>query len=610
MSQRITIQIIDKIATCLTELPIVCGNSDYECEFLFDEEWNEHNIKTARFKTCNGYNDVIFEGNVCPMPIISNAKIVWVGVFAGELSTSTPAIAHCRASILDGEDVPSPPREDVYEQILSMYEDVVETAEDIEKRANDGEFNGKSAYEIACENGFEGTEEDWLNQIPKRDEVVSKFAILDEEYLNDPDVNKESYENLMKNFQRVYVERSWKNGKPRGQYSKITTTAEGDVNKLPRNTSKAPDDPTNDILGSLPERQGDFLGDRRFAGHIFVRPELPFDGWVDTSGNSLERYAEQIATPKKYVDERDEIVKEEAVSEANIQTIKSLDNVNTDKSAVAPYANYIRIRKKYRKDKTGSNESTTIGFVNYDVPDDFQSFRTDLVLTYDYTDIQSGITSELHLVDKTTGKNKQIGWATFLGRRIMLNCDVNASNSAQTKAEVYTDELYYNLEKDKKVTITAIWENATDTSVGNGCIRYYINGKPIITQEWCQYEDTSNKVPMLAVSVSQNIECDVSIFNAGVNVSENLGIDAVYSHSFINFDKFHYNENIKDWSLGDEVGVRLSSTTKTQGYNTWKAFPTECDIYSMANKGYVDGKVKSLISEALSGIVTAEGGSY
>lgn len=78
MSQRITIRIIEKIANCLTALPIVCGNSDYEVEFIFDEEWDEHSIKTARFRTNGKYTDVVFEGNICKMPIISNAKIVWV----------------------------------------------------------------------------------------------------------------------------------------------------------------------------------------------------------------------------------------------------------------------------------------------------------------------------------------------------------------------------------------------------------------------------------------------------------------------------------------------------------------------------------------------------
>lgn len=142
MSQRITIQILDKIATCLTELPVVCGNSDYECEFKFDKEWEAHSIKTARFKVNGAYTDVVFEGNVCNMPIISDAKIVWIGVFAGELSTSTPAIVHCKPSILDGEDTPAPPREDVYSQIIGLCEEAVNAAKSVEERANNGEFKG------------------------------------------------------------------------------------------------------------------------------------------------------------------------------------------------------------------------------------------------------------------------------------------------------------------------------------------------------------------------------------------------------------------------------------------------------------------------------------
>jgi len=120
MAQRITIQISNKIATCLSELPVVCGNSDYIIDFLFDEEWNEHFVKTARFRTNGEYTDVVFEGNECPMPIISNSKVMWVGVFAGNLSTSTPAIVHCKPSILDEDGIPSAPLEDVYAQILEL----------------------------------------------------------------------------------------------------------------------------------------------------------------------------------------------------------------------------------------------------------------------------------------------------------------------------------------------------------------------------------------------------------------------------------------------------------------------------------------------------------
>lgn len=140
MAHKLTIQISNKIATCLTEKPLVCGNSDYIAEFLFDEEWSAHTVKTARFRVNGEYIDVVFEGNTCGVPIISKAKLIWVGVFAGDLSTSTPAIVTCVPSILDNEDIPAPPREDVYSQIMEKCNEAVELVKDLEERAESGEF--------------------------------------------------------------------------------------------------------------------------------------------------------------------------------------------------------------------------------------------------------------------------------------------------------------------------------------------------------------------------------------------------------------------------------------------------------------------------------------
>ena len=123
MAQRITIQIRDKIATCLTELPVVCGNSDYVVDFDFDQEWDEHRVKTARFIANGEKFDVVFEGIACPMPPIFKAKIVWVGVYAGNISTSTPAIVYCKPGILDADGMPPAPRDDVYAQILEKIND-------------------------------------------------------------------------------------------------------------------------------------------------------------------------------------------------------------------------------------------------------------------------------------------------------------------------------------------------------------------------------------------------------------------------------------------------------------------------------------------------------
>ncbi len=148
MSQRITIQITDKIATCLTEKHVVCGNCDYVIDFKFDEEWDNHDIKTAIFVANGKRTEKVFTGTVCEMPMFQNTLVAWVGVFAGTvndgtLATSTPALVHCRPCATDGDNLPAPPADDVYNQIVELCESAVDTAKEVERRANEGEFNGK-----------------------------------------------------------------------------------------------------------------------------------------------------------------------------------------------------------------------------------------------------------------------------------------------------------------------------------------------------------------------------------------------------------------------------------------------------------------------------------
>ena len=81
---------------------IVCGNSDYSLKFTFDSEWDKVTKKTARFIWNGKYYDVEFTGTECIVPIINDAKEVTVGVYAGNLTTTTPAVIPCEKSILCG----------------------------------------------------------------------------------------------------------------------------------------------------------------------------------------------------------------------------------------------------------------------------------------------------------------------------------------------------------------------------------------------------------------------------------------------------------------------------------------------------------------------------
>ena len=117
----IQINVQNKIARVTTpQALIVCGNSDYMLSFSFDEEWAEYRVKTARFTYNGGYTDVVFDGEQCAVPILKNTDVVFVGVYAGDLHTTTAAVIYCEKSILCRGGTPQPQSQDVYTQLMEM----------------------------------------------------------------------------------------------------------------------------------------------------------------------------------------------------------------------------------------------------------------------------------------------------------------------------------------------------------------------------------------------------------------------------------------------------------------------------------------------------------
>ena len=118
---QIEIIVREKIARTVDKHAFaVCGNSDYTVKFDFDSEWNSYETKTARFKYNGSYTDVPFSGDKCPMPVIANAYRVEIGVYAGELHTSSPALLMLRKSILDGDEVESEASQEIKENLDKM----------------------------------------------------------------------------------------------------------------------------------------------------------------------------------------------------------------------------------------------------------------------------------------------------------------------------------------------------------------------------------------------------------------------------------------------------------------------------------------------------------
>ena len=142
-----------KIAQGVKGQYAVCENSDYTVKFDFDDDWRSQKYKTARFIWNDKYEDVVFEGDECSLPIVSDTYCLKVGVFAGDLQTTTPAIIVMKKSILCGSATAEKPSEDVYSQIMALLNDLKELSGEelaaaIEKYLTEHPIGGASDFTI------------------------------------------------------------------------------------------------------------------------------------------------------------------------------------------------------------------------------------------------------------------------------------------------------------------------------------------------------------------------------------------------------------------------------------------------------------------------------
>ena len=118
--KRIEISVQNLVAWQTNLTDYVCGNSKFVVGFDFDKEWNEFETKTARFIHGGEHTDIVFTGTECKVPKIFNVKTMEIGVFAGDLHTTTPAVVKCRKSILCKSGTPAAPTPDVYAQVMEF----------------------------------------------------------------------------------------------------------------------------------------------------------------------------------------------------------------------------------------------------------------------------------------------------------------------------------------------------------------------------------------------------------------------------------------------------------------------------------------------------------
>ena len=124
MNKVIEITIRNKVARIASSPIIVGKNKDYIVRFDFDEDWDKYDTKTARFSQDGEYQDIIFAGNECSMPALDGGKVVEVGVYAGDISTTSPAYLTVQKSIIDDDGVPADPTPDVYAQLMERLNEL------------------------------------------------------------------------------------------------------------------------------------------------------------------------------------------------------------------------------------------------------------------------------------------------------------------------------------------------------------------------------------------------------------------------------------------------------------------------------------------------------
>ena len=146
-------------------------------KFMFDGAWKTLH-KVVQFTQCEETYNVVLgtEGTTCLLPAELHPGAVKMSLFGYDAesdttlrATTVPVTLHIRPSgfVADG-DMPIPPTPDLYTQLLKKLS---------EMQTGANGKDGRSAYEIAIENGFVGTVAEWLESLKGRDGIDGKDGL-------------------------------------------------------------------------------------------------------------------------------------------------------------------------------------------------------------------------------------------------------------------------------------------------------------------------------------------------------------------------------------------------------------------------------------------------
>ena len=143
-------------------------------KFVFDGAWKTLH-KVVQFTQCEEtYNVVLgIDGTTCLLPAELHPGAVKMSLFGYDAesdttvrATTVPVTLHIRPSGFVADwDTPIPPTPDLYTQLLKKLS---------EMQTGANGKDGRSAYEIAIENGFVGTVAEWLESLKGRDGIDGK----------------------------------------------------------------------------------------------------------------------------------------------------------------------------------------------------------------------------------------------------------------------------------------------------------------------------------------------------------------------------------------------------------------------------------------------------
>lgn len=134
-------------------------------KFTFDGDWKRFH-KVVQFSQCDEVYSVVLgvDGISCYLPAELHVRACKMSIFGYDTeadttvrATTVPVTLNIRASGFEGDEPPIPPTPDLYTQLLKKIEEA-EAGKD-----------GKSAYELAVQQGYVGTLDEWLTSLHGKD---------------------------------------------------------------------------------------------------------------------------------------------------------------------------------------------------------------------------------------------------------------------------------------------------------------------------------------------------------------------------------------------------------------------------------------------------------